>query len=465
MDKRVLWLSRNTPANPQCIIYVMSRDQRINDNHALVIAQQEAFAQKLPLVVVFNLLPTTGVRSREQYQFMLGGLKELEKELKKLDIPFILTIGNMPKELSILTKTLSPRTVYFDFNPLRGPRIQQKTVANQLDCRVAVVDTHNIVPVWVTSDKQEFAAHTIRRKLHKNLEEWLVKPDQVAKHPYTLSAITTSATWADAEREITKLKACGIKHGFKPGEKAALTSLRSFTETGLTNYASKRNDPAFEAQSNLSPYLHFGQLSALRIVLDILQDTTYVPLLLRQPKMPSASATPSREESIDTFIEELIVRRELSDNFCFYNQMYDQLDGAPNWARQSLEIHSSDPREFVYSLREFEDAMTHDDIWNAAQLQLRKSGKIHGYMRMYWAKKILEWSKTPDDALQTAIYLNDHYSIDGGDPNGYVGILWSIAGLHDRPWFERSVYGTIRYMNASGLKRKFDTDVYLKAWL
>jgi deoxyribodipyrimidine photo-lyase len=163
-------------------------------------------------------------------------------------------------------------------------------------------------------------------------------------------------------------------------------------------------------------------------------------------------------------LEELIVRRELADNFCFYKQGYKTVDAFPNWAAESLNAHRADQREFIYSLEELEQARTHEELWNACQLKLVKHGKMHGYMRMYWAKKILEWTASPAQALEYAIYLNDRYSLDGRDPNGYVGILWSIGGVHDRPWFERPIYGTVRYMNANGAKRKFDTATYSETW-
>ena len=196
----------------------------------------------------------------------------------------------------------------------------------------------------------------------------------------------------------------------------------------------------------MSPYLHFGQISSLRIVLEARK---------------ALDKNSNLQADYDALFEELVVRKELSDNFCYYNQNYNSLSGAPEWAQKTLAKHSSDKREFVYTKEQFENAQTHDEAWNAAQRQLRATGKIHGYMRMYWAKKVLEWSKTPEEAHDTLLFLNDFYSIDGGDPNGYVGILWSIAGLHDRPWGERPVYGTIRSMVYSGLKRKFDVNQYI----
>lgn len=185
---------------------------------------------------------------------------------------------------------------------------------------------------------------------------------------------------------------------------------------------------------------------------------------MQKAKLASYEDEPTKADSINAFLEELIVRKELSDNYCFYNSNYASINGAKDWARETLEAHKDDEREYTYTQDELESAQTHDDAWNAAQNQMMKTGKMHGYMRMYWAKKILEWSKTPEHAIQAAVYLNDHYSIDGGDPNGYIGIMWSIAGVHDRAWTERPVYGKIRYMNANGLKRKFDVDEYVSMW-
>ncbi|MCB0732845.1 MAG: deoxyribodipyrimidine photolyase, partial [Ignavibacteriae bacterium] len=230
---------------------------------------------------------------------------------------------------------------------------------------------------------------------------------------------------------------------FVPGENSAEKILKNFIENKLNNYSEARNDPNKNALSNISPYLHFGQISAQRIAL-ILNNFD------------------GNDESIKSFLEELIVRRELSDNFCYYNKNYDNFDGFHDWAKQSLNEHRNDKREYIYNLEEFEQAKTHDELWNSAQLEMVKTGKMHGYMRMYWAKKILEWTKTPEEALEIGIYLNDKYELDGRDPNGYVGLAWSIGGVHDRAWTERPVYGKIRYMNYNGCKRKFDVKSYIQ---
>lgn len=170
----------------------------------------------------------------------------------------------------------------------------------------------------------------------------------------------------------------------------------------------------------------------------------------------------ANDEAKRAFLEELIIRRELSDNFCFYNEDYDNFKGFPEWAKKTLQKHKNDKREYLYSAIEFERALTHDELWNAAQMEIVRKGKMHGYMRMYWAKKILEWSESPEKAMEIAIYLNDRYGLDGRDPNGYTGIAWSIGGVHDRAWNERKIFGKIRYMSHGGCKSKFDVEKYIE---
>ena len=218
--------------------------------------------------------------------------------------------------------------------------------------------------------------------------------------------------------------------------------MKYFLQNRLPTYDEQRNDPTLDGQSNLSPYLHFGQLSAQRVALE-------------------TSKASANKKAKEAFLEELIVRRELSDNFCFYNENYDNFKGFPDWAKKTHEIHRKDRREYLYSREEFEQATTHDDLWNAAQIEMIERGKMHGYMRMYWAKKIFEWTASPEEALDIAIYLNDKYELDGRDPNGYTGIAWSIGGVHDRAWFERPVFGKIRYMNYNGCKSKFNVRAYI----
>jgi deoxyribodipyrimidine photo-lyase len=260
------------------------------------------------------------------------------------------------------------------------------------------------------------------------------------KHPYPWAHRKphTVALASIRKSLLPKLPTNGTVVAATPGQTAARAALRSFVNQRLEDYAEARNDPTVDGLSGLSPYFHFGQLATLRVAL----------------MAPSA----------EVLIEEMVVRKELSDNFCLYQPSYDSLDGAPAWALRTLAAHESDPRTYLYSYSQLESADTHDEAWNAAQRQMTSTGKMHGYMRMYWAKKILEWTPSARVAIEYAVRLNDFYEIDGGDPNGYVGVMWSIAGVHDRPWAERDVFGQVRYMNDAGLRRKFKIDQYVAAY-
>jgi len=426
----------------------MSRDQRLADNHALIAAQKHALNHGLPLAVLFVLQKVPAQRAREQYQFMIDGLYEIEQSLKKNNIPFIALVGNPLERLKGAFHHLKPAAVYVDFNPFAGTQYLARELAVQWP--IIEVDTHNSVPAWLVSDKQEVGARTLRPKIHRLLSDFFVEPDALVVHPHTWpsrAVMPLKDVCAIFAETLAAIPQNHIKLTWESGELAAQRALRDFIEHRFKGYAINRNNPTIDGLSNLSPYFHFGQLSTLRVLLvahDALQNDATL------------------QEDYDRLLEEMIVRKELSDNFCYYNPQYATLMGAPEWAQKTLQKHADDPREFIYSKDQFEQAQTHDEAWNAAQRELRKTGKMHGYMRMYWAKKVLEWSSSPQDALETLVYLNDFYSIDGGDPNGYVGILWSIAGLHDRPWGERAVYGTIRSMVYSGLKRKFDVTAYIQ---
>lgn len=360
LDRRRALNAATPPPDGRCVLYVMSRDQRTVDNHALVATQRHAVAGELPLVVAFVVYPRGHGRAREHYAFMLDGLDDVAADLAAHDIPFVIRVagGGPLRALGSLVSDVAPAAIYVDFSPLRGPRA--------------------VLP---------------------------------------------------------SLPSNGTSIAAVPGQVAAARALRSFVSDRLDGYALRRNDPTVDGLSGLSPYLHFGQLASLRVALTA----------------PDAEA----------LIEEAVVRKELSDNFCLFEPSYDRLDGAAAWARQTLAAHASDVRSYVYSYRQLEHAQTHDEAWNAAQRQMTRTGKMHGYMRMYWAKKILEWSPSVDRALEVAIRLNDFYEIDGGDPNGYVGVMWSIAGIHDRAWTDRPVFGKIRYMNEPGLRRKFKVDQYI----
>ncbi|MEZ4570676.1 MAG: hypothetical protein R2849_10195 [Thermomicrobiales bacterium] len=328
----------------------------------------------------------------------------------------------------------------------------RKKIAASLEVPVYEVDTHNVVPVWEVSDKQEYAARTIRPKIQKQLDEYLVEPEQVREHPHSLGE-TIENDWSSIWKHIVVEKPDGYELPFEPGEESAREAMERFIGERLASYDEDRNNPVLDGQSDLSPYLHYGQLSSLRAA------------LAARDYADDHSDDEQIQASTDAFIEQIIVRKELTDNFCYYNADYDNWNGLPDWALETLNEHREDPREFLYTREEFEAAETHDDAWNAAQHQMMTTGKMHNYMRMYWAKKILEWTPDPETAIEIAITLNDRYEIDGYDPNGYANILWSIGGLHDRAWQERPVYGKIRYMNYNGLKRKFDIEEYIERWV
>jgi deoxyribodipyrimidine photo-lyase len=443
-DKRIRLLQKGDETNG-LVVYWMSRDQRVHDNWALLFSQQIAIEKKRPVAVLFNLIPDFLEATIRQYGFMLKGLQELESELSNYNISFFLTTGKPEQQIPKYLKSINASNLVSDFDPLRLKRVWKRDVAKQISIPFYEVDAHNIVPCLYVSDKLEFAAYTIRPKLNKALIEFMdefppLKKMQKSEMPFD------KIDWNKIENSLN------INHHVKevdwiiPGERAAKKSLEYFLSTKFDNYNELRNDPTKDGQSNLSPYLHFGHLSPQRTALE-------------------AQRIKGNIDSEKSFLEELIIRRELSDNFCYFNNNYDSFDGFHSWAKTSLNEHRKDEREFLYTFEEFEYAKTHEDLWNAAQLEMVRTGKMHGYMRMYWAKKILEWTKSPEDALKIAIKLNDKYELDGRDPNGYSGIAWSIGGIHDRPWFERPIFGKIRYMNKNGAKKKFDIKIYINKYL
>ncbi|MFA7419067.1 MAG: deoxyribodipyrimidine photo-lyase [Melioribacteraceae bacterium] len=422
------------------VVYWMQRDQRVHDNWALLYAQEKAVEFNVPLFVVFNLVPNFLEATIRQYGFMLKGLREVKEELIRHNISFELTSGDAGVEIPKFLESINASLLVADFNPLKIARKWKKSVADRIEIPFHEIDAHNIVPFHQASDKQEFAAYTIRPKIQKLLPEFL--DDFPSLQRMNHKPIHKKTVWDSVYASLNVNKEVKEVDWLIPGETAAHKALQNFISNKFANYGTDRNFPTHDAQSNLSPYFHFGHIAPQRVALSIQPLTEH-------------------EESHKSFLEEMIVRRELSDNFCYFNKNYDSFDGFHAWAKESLNQHRKDRRDFVYNLEQFELAKTHDDLWNAAQMGMVNTGKMHGYMRMYWAKKILEWSESPEEAMQIAIYLNDKYELDGRDPNGYAGIAWSIGGVHDRAWFERPVYGKIRYMNANGCAKKFDVKKYI----
>ena len=392
------------------VVYWMQRDQRVDDNWALLYAQERALEKQTPLYVVFNLVPTFAGASWRQYDFMLHGLEETASRLASLNIFFCILQGDPTMTVPAFATHIAAGEVVTDFNPLRFIRSWKETVAKGISVRMSEVDAHNSIPCWVASDKEEFAAYTFRPKVHRKLSQYLTDFPEVVPHSYGATVTMDEPDFALLRKTVLADRLVAPVDWLIPGAHAGKAKTRHFILNGLTTYSTDRNDPTKNGQSDLSPYLHYGQLSAQWVARQV------------------SKAYDSNKESRDAFLEELIVRRELADNFCYYNQSYNLVIGAHAWAQKTIAEHACDTRDYVYESEEFETGKTHDELWNAMQRQLVKNGKLHGWCRMYWAKKILEWTPTAQVAIDTAIYLNDKYSLDGNDPSGITGIMWSICG-------------------------------------
>ncbi|WZZ11218.1 hypothetical protein YC2023_097139 [Brassica napus] len=452
LKKPSLLLPDQTPGP---VVYWMFRDQRLRDNWALIHAVDLANRTNAPVAVVFNLFDQfLGAKAR-QLGFMLKGLRQIHRQIESLQIPFFLLQGDAKETIPEFMKECGASHLVTDFSPLREIRSCKDEVVKRTSVALAIdeVDAHNVVPMWAASGKLEYSARTIRGKINKLLPEYLVEFPEIEPPKKKWGGMMDKVVDWDSiidnvvreGAEVPEVEWC------VPGEDSGMEILMGRQEGFLTkrlrNYSTDTNNPVKpKALSGLSPYLHFGQVSAQRCALEARKVRSAYP------------------QAVDTFLEELIVRRELSDNFCYYQPHYDSLEGAWEWARKSLMDHASDKREHTYSLEQLEKGQTADPLWNASQLEMVYQGKMHGFMRqvkMYWAKKILEWTKGPEEALSISIYLNNKYELDGRDPSGYVGCMWSICGVHDQGWKERPVFGKIRYMNYAGCKRKFNVDSYI----
>ena len=438
--ERIKALNKKEVKKGAYVLYWMQASQRAEYNHALEYAISKGNELHQPVIVFFGMTDHFPEANERHYTFMLEGLREVKQSLEKRGI--LMVIRYKSPEMGIpLAKKAS--LVIVDRGYLRIQRQWRNVVADQIDCPLIQVESDVIVPVEETSPKEEYAAATIRSKIHKKLSHFLVPLKQSVPSVESLSLDFDSFDINDVGKAISKLhidRSVQRVSSFQGGTKEARNHLEVFLEGKLDRFPELRNDPTLDYLSHMSPYLHFGQISPLFIVLKALET-----------KSPGTEA----------FLEELIVRRELSMNFVFYNEKYDSFEAVPEWAKKTLRAHQKDKRQYAYTLEELEPAKTHDPYWNAAQKEMVIKGKMHGYMRMYWGKKIIEWSKTPEEAFRIMLYLNNKYELDGRDPNGFTGVAWCF-GKHDRPWGERPIFGNVRYMNDKGLKRKFDADGYVK---
>ncbi|HEX3103270.1 MAG TPA: deoxyribodipyrimidine photo-lyase [Terriglobales bacterium] len=441
-DARVTVRRPGDPDNEGgCVIYWMQRAQRALDNPALEVAVQAANAMGKPCVVFFAPVPFYPHANLRHYHFLNQGIPAIAAGLKKRGIGFVLR--RFPDHrLRKFCEEVRPALVVGDENPMREPEHWRAKVTQQLRVPFLTVDADVIVPSRLLM-KEQYGAYTARPVIRRLLPEFLqpvgntrAKVEWVP--PRGLKSLEPDADITEGwklDRSVSPVK------DTIGGTDQALKRLKSFIRDGLANYPIDRNKPEQDGTSRLSAYLHFGHIGPHTVALAI-----------QKADAPKAAK--------EAYLEQLIVRRELAINFVRFNPDYDNFESGPSWAQQSLAEHAGDARK-IYSERQLEEAQTHDPLWNASQMQMVKTGFMHNYMRMYWAKKILEWSKTPARAFQTAVYLNDKYELDGRDPNGYAGIAWAIVSKHDRPWFERPIFGKIRYMSFNSTSKKFDSKRYI----
>lgn len=426
------------------VLYWMHREFRTQDNWSLIHARLEALKHQVPVAVVFCLSPSFLDATLRHYDFLLRNLEQVHAALQHNNIGFILGMGEPAVVMNQLCQQFKPGLVVTDFDPLRIKQTWVHALLAHSRVAVDIVDSRNIVPCWLASAHREVGARTLRPKIQRHLPSMLTPFPELPPHPIAWKTPLPSPQFSTLSPTLQIDRSVQPVNWLQPGEQAAMATLHHFLASKLNHYG-LRNDPNADVCSNLSPYLHFGMIAAQRVALEAQRQT-------------------SRGEAVAAFLEELIVRRELADNFCLHTPQYDQVAGFPAWAQNSLEKHRPDKRPYLYDDEVFDRAQTHDPLWNAAQQQMKTTGKMHGYMRMYWAKKILEWTENAAEALRLAIFLNDRYSLDGRDSNGYAGIAWSIGGVHDRGWAERPIFGSIRYMNDRGAARKFDVKRYIQTW-
>ena len=445
---RVFVRRSGVPApDAKCVVYWMQRAERGVDNPALDCAIEVANELGLPVVAFFSAISNFPRANLRHYAFLNQGLHDAEKDMAERGVPLI--VRRPPEnKLEQFLQDVGAGIVIGDENPLREPERWRRVLAGRLKIPFWTVDADVVVPSRLFT-KGFYAQHLFRRQLDPLLPEYLVEPKapKLEKQwPHT-----RIARWV-LDDDITK----GWRHfdrsvkpvdTFRGGAHAAQKRLRYFLGHQLPDYEAARRKPELNGTSQLSPYLHFGHISPLRIALEAKR-------VMDAGKAPKAAH--------DAYINELIGWRELAVNFVTYSRAtYDSFECAEPWAEKTLREHIRDRREYEYTYEQLERGETHDELWNSAQSQMVRYGWMHNILRMYWGKKILEWSPNPARAFEWAVLLNDAYELDGRDPNSYAGIAWAIAGKFDRPWFEREIFGTIRYMSGTSTGKKFDSRLYM----
>jgi deoxyribodipyrimidine photo-lyase len=441
---------RRGPLAPdaKCVVYWMQRAERALDNPALDVAVAVANELNLPVVTYFSAISNFPHANLRHYAFLNQGLVDIEEDLQQRQIGFI--VRRPPKNsLEAFLAEVGAAMVIGDENPCREPERWRKVLAGRLRIPFWTVDADVVVPSALFQ-KRMYALHIFKPKLYAELPTYLVKQPNLKPHrawesSHALEAFSVredvTQGWKSLDRSVQPVES------FTGGTHAALKRLHDFVNQELATYDHTRNHPDVDGTSRMSPYLHFGHIGPITIALA-------VEKALKEKKITQAAR--------DSYISELIGWRELAVNFVKFTENYDSFDCAEPWAHKTLMEHARDRREYLYTIEQLERSATHDELWNAAQNQMVKFGWMHNYMRMYWAKKILEWSTDPAKAFDTCVTLNDRYFLDGRDPNGYAGIAWSIVGKFDRPWFDRPIFGTIRYMSGGSTGKKFNSKKYIQ---
>jgi len=433
------------------ILYWMQQSQRVHFNHALDHAIQLANQYDLPVLVYFGLTSGYPEANTRHYQFMLEGLKEVKDTLAKFHISFVLKLES--PELGILPLLDHAHTLVMDMGYMKHQVKWRNDIViyadqNFMDIRIDMIDTDMIVPVRVASDKAEYGAYTLRPKIKKLYHEF-----RDFKRTTTLNNVTPVQMVSDDDLSnlsitLSKLnldQSVSISPLYRGGYLAFSKLFVDFV-MNKANFYKDSNDPSKQLTSKFSMYLHFGQISSLDIL---------------ERMMVAQSQGQIDGESFDAFIEQLLVRRELAYNYVTYQKGYDDFNQMTEpWAYMTMREHEFDKKDYIYSKEELELSQTHDPYFNAAMKEMFYTGYMHNYMRMYWAKKVIEWTPTFKEAYDLIIYLNNKYFIDGSDANSYAGVAWCF-GKHDRAWTERHIFGKLRYMNDKGLERKFDIQSYV----
>ena len=439
----------NDRPEAEYVLYWAQMNRRVDANHGLLYAIELANRYNLPVLYYEGLTCTYEYANDRLHTFVLEGVPETAKRLKKAGIGYVFYLRRKKADRNDVLYELARKAaaVVTDDYPTFIARQHNRSVPKKLSISYYVVDSSCVVPMTQITTRQ-YGAYTIRPRIQKQLQTYLREPDAIKPKRKFAGEPPNFHTAVDASKVRELVASCEIDHSVNPslsftgGRLRAEKLLEYFLENNLRRYGKDRNQPVEHATSHMSPYLHFGQISSLEIAL--------------------AARTYAEKHKLmaDDYLEELIVRRELSFNYTRFVEDPGDLGNLPEWCQKTMEKHARDKREVLYSREQLIQAQTEDRLWNATQKEMVLRGKIHGYYRMYWGKKIIEWSKHYQDAADLMIDIHGHYALDGRDPNTFTNILWCF-GLHDRAWGERPVFGKLRYLSLQGLERKTDTDGYI----